>query len=150
MLGGPGRVTQRRQDRYRVTPCGTVFFRALLHCSARAPLRKTSVSGSAKLPGRESSKTSVPVTLLSDHASSRLSLFLRPVTIVEPVSVIDNRVSGRIQDAKTEIEKSRTDTPRRNSRLLIPIFGTKSGDLSRSIRAVHLRYRANPFFDAAE
>ena len=36
--------------------------------------------------------------------------------IVEPVSVNDKRVSGRLQDAKTEIGKSRTETGRRNSR----------------------------------
>jgi len=36
--------------------------------------------------------------------------------IVEPVSVNDKLVSARLQDAKTEIGKSRTETGRRNSR----------------------------------
>jgi hypothetical protein len=36
--------------------------------------------------------------------------------IVEPVSVNDKRVSGRLHYAKTEIGKSRTETGRRNSR----------------------------------
>ena len=36
--------------------------------------------------------------------------------IVEPVSVNDKRVSGRLQDSKTEIGKSRTETGRRNLR----------------------------------
>jgi hypothetical protein len=55
----------------------------------------------------------------SMHAQVRafkVGLFCGRKGIVEPVSVIENRVSGRIQDAKTEIEKSRTETGRRNSR----------------------------------
>ncbi len=52
MLGGPGRVTQRRQDRYRVTPCGTVFF------SRPTPLQRSRAV--AQNLGQWISKTSWP------------------------------------------------------------------------------------------
>jgi hypothetical protein len=72
------------------------------------------------------------------------SLFWRPVAIVEPVSVIDNRVSGRIQDAKTEIEKSRTETPRRNSR-----FSSRKWELvgARDRVGTSQRTECREFFD---
>jgi hypothetical protein len=108
-------VTQRRQDRYRVTPCGTVFCAPYSTAAlARRCAKPRSVDQQNSWPGKFEN-------VCAGHAfiGSRILAsvaLLASAAIVEPVSVIDNRVSGRIQDAKTEFEKSRTETGRRNSR----------------------------------
>jgi hypothetical protein len=59
--------------------------------------------------------------------------------IVEPVSVNDNLVSGRLPDAKTEIGKSRTETGRRNSRFSArewELVGARDGVVRANARKV--------------
>jgi hypothetical protein len=62
MLGGPARVTLRRQDRYCVTPCCTVFFAPYsTEGAAGAP-----ISHFAPLIGNNLGATKVPITYRID------------------------------------------------------------------------------------